>query len=164
MFWLLSLFTLLHTFALSHYPPLSPSSWIFPSPKLPLFLSLSEMAPKKATSNIPPTSQVRTKRPDGHVELSPLESRVETAPFERHEGVLGWTMTFLLQWACSIKPLGLELLMMATSLYSKGCSWLDSGYLFLMVAPSQIMPNAWRYLFASYILWRLVLKKEMKIL
>jgi hypothetical protein len=46
------------------------------------------MAPKKATSNIPPTSQVRTKRPDGHVELSPLESRVETAPFERHEGVL----------------------------------------------------------------------------
>jgi len=26
------------------------------------------------------------------------------------------------------------------------------------------MPNAWRYLFASYILWRLVLKKEMKIL
>jgi hypothetical protein len=36
--------------------------------------------------------------------------------------------------------------------------------LFLMVAPSQIMPNAWRYLFASYILWRLVLKKEMDIL
>lgn len=36
--------------------------------------------------------------------------------------------------------------------------------LFLMVAPSQIMPNAWRYLFASYILWRLVLKKEMGIL
>jgi hypothetical protein len=36
--------------------------------------------------------------------------------------------------------------------------------LFLMVTPSQIMPNAWRYLFASYILWRLVLKKEMKIL
>lgn len=36
--------------------------------------------------------------------------------------------------------------------------------LFLMVTPNQIMPNAWRYLFASYILWRLVLKKEMKIL
>jgi hypothetical protein len=36
--------------------------------------------------------------------------------------------------------------------------------LFLIVTPSQIMPNAWRYLFASYILWRLVLKKEMKIL
>jgi hypothetical protein len=35
---------------------------------------------------------------------------------------------------------------------------------FLMVAPSQIMPNTWRYLFASYILWRLVLKKEMTIL
>jgi hypothetical protein len=36
--------------------------------------------------------------------------------------------------------------------------------LFLMVTPSQILPNAWRYLFASYILWRLVLKKEIKIL
>jgi hypothetical protein len=35
---------------------------------------------------------------------------------------------------------------------------------FLMVTPSQIMPNAWRYLFASYTLWRLVLKKEMQIL
>jgi hypothetical protein len=37
------------------------------------------MAPKKATSNIPPTSQVRTKRFDGYVDLSPLESRVEIA-------------------------------------------------------------------------------------
>jgi hypothetical protein len=36
--------------------------------------------------------------------------------------------------------------------------------LFLMVTRSQILPNAWRYLFASYILWRLVLEKEMKIL
>jgi hypothetical protein len=46
------------------------------------------MAPKKATFNIPPTSRARTKRSDGHVDLSPLESRVETALFERHEGVL----------------------------------------------------------------------------
>jgi hypothetical protein len=36
--------------------------------------------------------------------------------------------------------------------------------LFLMATSGQIMPNAWRYLFASFILWRLVLKKEMKIL
>jgi hypothetical protein len=35
--------------------------------------------------------------------------------------------------------------------------------LFLMVTLSQIMPNAWRYLFASYILWKMVLKKEMSI-
>jgi hypothetical protein len=36
--------------------------------------------------------------------------------------------------------------------------------LFLMVALSQIMPNTLRYLFASYILWRTVLDKEMNIL
>jgi hypothetical protein len=36
--------------------------------------------------------------------------------------------------------------------------------LFLMVASSQIMPNAWRYLSASYILLRPVLEKEMTIL
>jgi hypothetical protein len=33
-----------------------------------------------------------------------------------------------------------------------------------MVTPSQILLNSWRYMFASYILWRLVVKKEMKIL
>jgi hypothetical protein len=33
--------------------------------------------------------------------------------------------------------------------------------LFLMVAPSQIISNAWRYLFASYILWKTVLRSEM---
>jgi hypothetical protein len=46
------------------------------------------MAPKKTTSNIPPTSQARTKRADSYVDLSPLESRVKTALCERHEGVL----------------------------------------------------------------------------
>jgi hypothetical protein len=35
--------------------------------------------------------------------------------------------------------------------------------LFLMVAPSQIIPDAWRYLFASYILWKTVLRSEMSI-
>jgi hypothetical protein len=29
--------------------------------------------------------------------------------------------------------------------------------LFLGVAPSQIIPSGWRYLFASYILWKQVL-------
>jgi hypothetical protein len=51
---------------------------------LPLF----QMAPKKATSNVPTTSRARTKRSDGYEDLSPLENRVETALFERHEGVL----------------------------------------------------------------------------
>jgi hypothetical protein len=35
--------------------------------------------------------------------------------------------------------------------------------LFLMVTPSQIIPDAWRYLFASYILWKMVLRKEMGV-
>jgi hypothetical protein len=46
------------------------------------------MAPKKAASNVPATSRARTKRSDGFVDLSPLESRVETALFAKHEGVL----------------------------------------------------------------------------
>jgi hypothetical protein len=35
--------------------------------------------------------------------------------------------------------------------------------LYLGVSPSQIAPNAWRYLFASFILWRTVLKARMTI-
>jgi len=46
------------------------------------------MAPKKAGSVVPATSRARTKRSDGFVDLSPLESRVETALFAKHEGVL----------------------------------------------------------------------------
>jgi hypothetical protein len=46
------------------------------------------MAPKKAASTVPATSRARTKRSDGFVDLSPLESRVETALFTKHEGVL----------------------------------------------------------------------------
>lgn len=36
--------------------------------------------------------------------------------------------------------------------------------LFLMTTSIQIMPNAWRYLFASYILWKTVLGTRMSIL
>jgi hypothetical protein len=134
----------------------------FLSLKLLLLLSLSEMAPKKATSNIPPTSQVRTKRSDGHVDLSPLEIKVETVLFERHEGVLRLNY--------NIPP------MVRMFYQTPGARLIDGGnitlfermflaglrlpfpeiardfVLFLMVAPSQIMPNTWRYLFASYIL------------
>jgi len=35
--------------------------------------------------------------------------------------------------------------------------------LYLGVSPSQIAPNAWRYLFASFILWRTVLEARMTI-
>jgi hypothetical protein len=35
--------------------------------------------------------------------------------------------------------------------------------LFLMVASSQIMPNAWRYPFASFILWKTVLETKMNM-
>jgi hypothetical protein len=46
------------------------------------------MAPKTAASKIPATTRARTKRFDNPVDLSPLENRVETVLFERHEGVL----------------------------------------------------------------------------
>jgi hypothetical protein len=36
--------------------------------------------------------------------------------------------------------------------------------LFLGVALSQVMLNAWRYLFATFILWRIVLEAQMTIL
>jgi hypothetical protein len=35
--------------------------------------------------------------------------------------------------------------------------------LYLGISPSQIAPNAWRYLFASFILWRTVLEAQMTI-
>jgi hypothetical protein len=35
--------------------------------------------------------------------------------------------------------------------------------LYLGVSPSQIAPNAWRYLFAFFILWRTVLEARMTI-
>jgi hypothetical protein len=35
--------------------------------------------------------------------------------------------------------------------------------LYLRVSPSQIAPNSWRYLFASFILWRTVLEARMTI-
>jgi hypothetical protein len=51
-------------------------------------LLLSSMAPKKAVSTAPASSRARTKRSDGSVDLSPLESRVDSIIFAKHEGVL----------------------------------------------------------------------------
>jgi hypothetical protein len=132
------------------------------------------MAPKKATSNIPPTSRTRTKRSNDPVDLSPLESRVETALFERHEGVLQLNydipptvrMFYQTPGARVIDDGNVTLFerMFMAGIRLPFLEIARDFVLFLMVAPSQIIPNAWRYLFASYILWRLVLKKEMKIL
>jgi hypothetical protein len=177
IFNVLTAFTIHH---LSYFRTLSLSTIVsiflncFPSMKLLLLLSLSKMAPKKATSNIPPTSRVRTKRSDGHVDLSPLESRVETTLFEKHEGVLRLNydipptvrMFYQAPGARLIDGGDVTLLerMFLAGLRLPFPKIARDFVLFLMVAPSQIMPNAWRCLFASYILWRLVLKKEMKIL
>jgi hypothetical protein len=132
------------------------------------------MAPKKAASNVPATSWARTKTSDGYVDLSPLESRVETALFERHEGVLSLnydippTVRMFYQASDTRLINGGDITlferMFLTGLRLTFPEIARDFVLFLMVAPSQIMPNAWRYLFSSYILWRLVLKKEMKIL
>jgi hypothetical protein len=132
------------------------------------------MAPKKAASNVPATSQARTKRSDGYVDLSPLESRVETALFERHEGVLHLNydipptvmMFYQAPDARLIDGGDITLFerMFLAGLRLPFPEIARDFVLFLMVTPSHIMPNAWRYLFASYILWRLVLKKKMKIL
>jgi len=132
------------------------------------------MAPKKAASNVPATSRARTKRSDGFVDLSPLESRVETALFAKHEGVLRLNydisptvrMFYQAPEARLIDGGDITLFerMFLAGLRLPFPEIARDFVLFLMVAPSQIMPNAWRYLFASYILWRLVLKKEMKIL
>jgi hypothetical protein len=139
-----------------------------------LSLFLSEMAPKKTTSNIPPTSRARTKRAEGYVDLSPLESRVETALFERHEGVLHLNYDIPPTMRMFYQTPGAQLIdggditlferMFLAGLRLPFPEIARDFVLFLIVAPSQIMPNASRYLFTSYVLWRLVLKKEMKIL
>jgi len=46
------------------------------------------MAKKKYASDFPSTSRARTKKSDGSVDLSLLESRAETVIFESHEDVL----------------------------------------------------------------------------
>jgi hypothetical protein len=99
---------------------------------------------------------------------------VETALFERHEGVLRLNYDISPTVRMFYQTPGTRVIddgdvtlfermfLAGLRLPFPEIAW--DFVLFLMVAPSQIMPNACRYLFASYILWRLVLKKEMKIL
>jgi len=110
------------------------------------------MAPKKATSNIPPTSQARTKRFDGYVDLSPLESRVETSLFERHEGVLQLNYNIPPKVKMFYQTPGARLIdggditlferMFPAGLRLPFLEIARDFVLFLMVAPSQIIANA----------------------
>jgi len=113
------------------------------------------MAPKKATLNIPHTSRVRTRRSNGHVYLSPLESRAETALFERHEGALRLNYDIPPTVRMFYQTPGARLIdggdvILFERMFLAGL-WLPfpeiarDFVIFLMVAPSQIMPNAWRY-------------------
>jgi hypothetical protein len=132
------------------------------------------MAKKKYASEVPSTSRARTKKSDGFVDLYPLESRAETVIFERHEDVLRLnydippTMRMFYQnpetQALNDGDVSLFGRMFMARLQLPFLEIARDFVLFLMVTPSQILTNSWRYLFASYILWRLVLKKEMKIL
>jgi hypothetical protein len=132
------------------------------------------MAKKKSASDVPSTSRARTKKSDGSIDLSPLESRVETVIFEKHEDVLRLnydippTVRMFYQnpetRAFNGGDITLFERMFMAGLRLPFPEIARDFVLFLMVTPSQILLNAWRYLFASYILWRLVLKKEMKIL
>jgi hypothetical protein len=141
---------------------------------LNFLLSFSEMAKKKSVSDVPSTSGARTKKSDGSIDLSPLESRAETNIFERHEDVLCLnydippTVRMFYQnpetRAFDGGDITLIERMFMAGLRLPFPEIIRDFVLFLMVTPSQILQNAWRYLFASYILWRLVLKMEMKIL
>jgi hypothetical protein len=132
------------------------------------------MAKKKSASEVLSTSRVRTKKSDGSVDLSPLESRVETVIFERHEDVLHLNYDIPLTVrmfyqnpetrALNGGDVTLFERMFMAGLRLPFLEIARDFVLFLMVTPSQILLNTWRYLFASYILWRLVLEKEMKIL
>jgi hypothetical protein len=131
------------------------------------------MALKRAVSTAPASSRARTKRSDGSVDLSPLESRVDSTIFAKHESVLrsnyeispSVKMFYQAPGARAIDGGDITLYerMFLAGLRLPFPEIARDFVLFLMIAPSQIMPNAWRYLFASYILWRLVLEKEMTI-
>jgi hypothetical protein len=132
------------------------------------------MANKKSASQASSTSWVRTKKFDGSVDLSPLESRAEIVIFERHEDVLRLNYDIPLTVRMFYQNPKTQALngsdvthferMFMVGLRLPFPEIARDFVLFLMVTLSQILPNAWRYLFASYILWRLVLENEMKIL
>jgi hypothetical protein len=87
---------------------------------------------------------------------------VETVLFERHKGVLRLNYDIPPTVRMFYQTLGVRLIdggnitlferMFLAGLRLPFPEIARDFVLFLMVAPSQIMPNAWRYMFASYIL------------
>jgi hypothetical protein len=129
-----------------------------------LFTSFPEMAPVGS----------RTKKPEVAPTLEPLDNWKETIVFEEHEEVLCQNYDIPPTVRMFYQNLKIRFIedgevtlferMFLAGLRLPFPEIARDLVLFLMVAPSQIMPNAWRYLFASYILWRTVLDREMNIL
>jgi len=106
--------------------------------------------------------------------LEPLENRREACIFEEHDEVLRRnydippTMRMFYQNPVTRSINGGDITLFER-IFMAGLRLpfpeiAKDLVLFLMIALSQIIPNAWRYLFASYILRRTVLDKEMDIL
>jgi hypothetical protein len=105
--------------------------------------------------------------------LRPLENRQEAVVLEVHEEVLQWNydisssvrLFFQNPTTRSIDGGDITLFqrIFMAGLRLPFLEIARDFVLFLMVAPSQIMPNAWKYLFASLILWKIVLRLEMNI-
>ncbi|XP_062155102.1 uncharacterized protein LOC133863127 [Alnus glutinosa] len=112
------------------------------------------MAPKKTVPNAPATSRARTKRSDGSVDLSPLESRVNSIIFAKHESVLRSNYEISPTVKLFYQAPGTRVIdggdvtlyerMFLAGLRLPFPEIARDFVLFLMIAPSQIMPNAWR--------------------
>jgi hypothetical protein len=136
------------------------------------FTYFPEMPRCQAIHGVPVGS--KTKKAKVAPTLEPLENWKEACVFEEHEEVLRQNYDIqptvrMFYQNLKTRSINCSEITLFERMFLAGL-WLPFPeitrdlVLFLMVAPSQIMPNAWRYLFASYILWRTVLEKEMNIL
>lgn len=110
------------------------------------------MAKKRSTSEVPSTSQARSEKSDGSTDLSPLESRVETTILERHEDVLRLNYDIPLTVRMFYQTPGTRTInggdvtlferMFMAGLRLPFPEIAREFVMFLMVALSQIMPNA----------------------
>jgi len=161
--------------SLSLPPPLALQA--FQKSNLSVRHSLSlEMANTPTSIDIPTTlgSQPEPNPAGVTPTLNPMESRNEVIIDEEHDGVLPQNYDILLSVRLfyqnptkkMVKSDDITLFerMFMASLRLPFPEIARDFVLFLMVASSQIMPNAWRYLFTSYILWKTVLGEEVSIL
>jgi hypothetical protein len=105
--------------------------------------------------------------------LRPLESRHEAIIFEVNEEALRWNYDIppsvqLFYQNPETRSIGGDDITLFQRMFMAGLRLPFSEIardfiLFLMVGSSQVIPNAWRYLFASYILWKTMLRSEMSI-